>query len=132
MGCTVGLLVARRGVIASFRLIQLAENTVVADRFRLVRMIGRGGMGLVWQAVHIGLDTPCALKFIEGELVNPRPTSASSARPRSRLSSAVLTSSRIIDHGVWQGRPYIAMELLEGTDLGKLIAQSGGGSPRHR
>ena len=26
-------------------------------------------MGSVWQAVHIGLDTPCALKFIEGELI---------------------------------------------------------------
>jgi serine/threonine-protein kinase len=107
-------------------LIELAENTVVADRFRLVRMIGRGGMGSVWQAVHIGLDTPCALKFIEGEL--GKVAEAHERFEREAKMSAQLRSPhivQIIDHGVWQERPYIAMELLEGTDLGKLISQHG-------
>ena len=84
-------------------------------------------MGSVWQAVHIGLDTPCALKFIEGELV--KITEAHERFEREAKVSAQLRSPhivQIIDHGVWQGRPYIAMELLEGTDLGKLMAQGGG------
>jgi serine/threonine-protein kinase len=108
-------------------LIQLAENTVVADRFRLVRMIGRGGMGSVWEAIHIGLDTPCALKFIEGELINV--TEAHARFEREAKVSAQLRSPhivQIIDNGVWQGRPYIAMELLDGVDLGKLMAQQDG------
>jgi serine/threonine-protein kinase len=105
----------------------LQENMVVADRFRLVRMIGRGGMGSVWQAMHLGLDTPCAVKFIEGELANV--AEAHARFEREAKAAAQLRSPNVVqifDHGVWQGRPYIAMELLEGEDLGKRLAKSGG------
>jgi serine/threonine protein kinase len=108
----------------------LQENMVIADRFRLIRMIGRGGMGSVWQAMHIGLDTPCALKFIEGELANV--ADAHARFEREAKAAAQLRSPhvvQIIDHGVWQGRPYIAMELLEGEDLGKTLAKAGGKLP---
>ncbi len=106
---------------------ELQENMVVADRFRLVRMIGRGGMGSVWQAMHLGLDTPCAVKFIEGELANV--AEAHSRFEREAKAAAQLRSPNVVqifDHGVWQGRPYIAMELLEGEDLGKRLARRGG------
>ena len=43
------------------------ENIVVAGRFRLNRKLGQGGMGSVWHATQLGLDAPCAIKFIEGE-----------------------------------------------------------------
>ena len=106
---------------------ELQENMVVADRFRLVRMIGRGGMGSVWQAMHLGLDTPCAVKFIEGELANV--AEAHARFEREAKAAAQLRHPNVVqifDHGVWQGRPYIAMELLEGEDLGKRLARSGG------
>ena len=106
---------------------ELQENMVVADRFRLVRMIGRGGMGSVWQAMHLGLDTPCAVKFIEGELANV--AEAHARFEREAKAAAQLRSPNVVqifDHGVWQGRPYIAMELLEGEDLGKRLANRGG------
>jgi serine/threonine-protein kinase len=106
---------------------ELQENMVVADRFRLVRMIGRGGMGSVWQAMHLGLDTPCAVKFIEGELANV--AEAHARFEREAKAAAQLRHPNVVqifDHGVWQGRPYIAMELLEGEDLGKRLAKSGG------
>jgi serine/threonine protein kinase len=109
------------------RMADLQENMVVADRFRLVRMIGRGGMGSVWQAMHLGLDTPCAVKFIEGELANV--AEAHARFEREAKAAAQLRSPNVVqifDHGVWQGRPYIAMELLEGEDLGKRLAKSGG------
>ena len=107
---------------------ELQENMVVADRFRLVRMIGRGGMGSVWQAMHLGLDTPCAVKFIEGELANV--AEAHARFEREAKAAAQLRSPNVVqiyDHGVWQGRPYIAMELLEGEDLGKRLGRAGAG-----
>lgn len=105
----------------------LQENLVVADRFRLVRMIGRGGMGSVWQATHVGLDTPCALKFIEGEIANL--AEAHARFEREAKAAAQVRSQHVVqvfDHGVWQGIPYIAMELLNGEDLGKRLSRSDG------
>ena len=111
-------------------MVTLAEDVVVADRFRLVRMIGKGGMGSVWRAHHLGLDTPCAVKFIEGELANA--ADAHARFEREAKAAAQLRSPNVVqifDHGVWEGHPYIAMELLEGEDLGKRLAQSGGRLP---
>jgi serine/threonine protein kinase len=106
---------------------ELAENLVVADRFKLVRLIGRGGMGSVWEAIHLSLDQPCAVKFIEGEVGNV--ADAHARFQREAKAAAQLRSPhvvQILDHGVWQGRPYIAMELLEGEDLGRLMTREGG------
>jgi serine/threonine-protein kinase len=108
-------------------MLMLEENAVVADRFRLIRMIGRGGMGSVWQAFDTRLDTPCAIKFIEGELANV--AEAHARFEREAKAAAQLRSPHVVeikDHGVWQGRPYIAMELLEGEDLGRALQKAGG------
>jgi serine/threonine-protein kinase len=107
----------------------LTENTVVADRFKLARMIGQGGMGSVWQATDLRLSTQCALKFIEGELANM--AEAQARFQREAQAAAQLRSPHVVqifDHGVWQGHPYIAMELLDGEDLGKRIASQGRGN----
>src|SRR5262245_59807750 len=113
---------------------ELKENVVVADRFRLVRMIGRGGMVSVWEAIHVALDQPCAVKFIEGEQWS-QTTDAHARFERDAKAAAQLRSPhvvQIIDHGVWSGRPYIAMELLDGEDLGKALSKAGGMLPPAR
>jgi hypothetical protein len=102
----------------------LAENTVVAGRFRLNRLLGRGGMGSVWHATHLSLDIPCAVKFIEGDL--GQHAEARARFEREAKATALLRSPhvvQILDHGVSDGMPYIAMELLEGEDLGKRLAR---------
>jgi serine/threonine-protein kinase len=103
--------------------VALAENMIVAERFRLNRMIGRGGMGSVWHATHLGLDTACAIKFIEGDFASL--PEAHARFEREAKAAAQLRSPHVVqimDNGVWEGRPYIAMELLDGEDLKKRLA----------
>jgi serine/threonine protein kinase len=106
--------------------LNLAENMVVAGRFRLNRLLGRGGMGSIWHATHLGLDIPCALKFIEGHLAEMADMNARferEAKAAAKLRSPHVV--QILDHGIWEGIPYIAMELLEGEDLGKRLERVG-------
>ncbi len=105
---------------------QLAANVVIAERFRLTRQLGQGGMGSVWLATHLALDIPCAVKFIEGEIAQL--PEAQSRFEREAKAAAQLRSPhvvQILDHGVFQGTPYIAMELLDGEDFGKRLQRIG-------
>jgi hypothetical protein len=105
---------------------QLAANVVIAERFRLTRQLGQGGMGSVWLATHLALDIPCAVKFIEGEIAQL--PEAQARFEREAKAAAQLRSPhvvQILDHGVFQGTPYIAMELLDGEDFGKRLQRVG-------
>jgi eukaryotic-like serine/threonine-protein kinase len=105
---------------------QLAANVVVAERFRLIRQLGQGGMGSVWLATHLALDIPCAVKFIEGEIAQL--PEAQQRFEREAKAAAQLRSPhvvQILDHGVFEGTPYIAMELLDGEDFGKRLQRIG-------
>jgi serine/threonine-protein kinase len=97
--------------------LQLTEGLNVADRFRLVRLLGQGGMGSVWLADHLALDIPCAVKFIDREQNSPdvRRRFEREAKAAAQLRGQHVV--QILDHGVWQEMPYIAMEYLEGEDL---------------
>jgi serine/threonine-protein kinase len=101
---------------------ELAAGLVIADRFRLVRPLGQGGMGAVWLAQHTGLDVPCAVKFIHEEAAKSpelRARFEREAKAAAQLRSPHVV--QILDHGVWNGAPYIAMELLEGEDLAQRL-----------
>jgi serine/threonine-protein kinase len=105
---------------------QLAENVIVANKFRLARELGRGGMGSVWLAHHEELDIPCAVKFIEGEAVNSpemRERFSREAKAAAQLRSPHVV--QILDQGTWEGTPYIAMELLDGEDLNHRLDRVG-------
>jgi serine/threonine protein kinase len=110
---------------------KLVAGTVIAERFRLDRELGEGGMGAVWLAHHLALHIPCAVKFIHAE-------AAASAQIRQRFereaqSAAQIRSPhvvQILDHGVFDGTPYIAMELLEGEDLASRLRRVGRLAPR--
>ena len=106
--------------------VQLAKDLIIAERFRLDRPLGRGAMGSVWQATHLGLETACALKFIEGEYAGHAEAHARfqlEAKAAARLRSPHVV--QILDHGVFDGMPYIAMELLEGEDLAQRLRRVG-------
>lgn len=102
----------------------MIEGLVIADRFRLVRPLGRGGMGIVWVAHDQRLDSPCAIKFLLTSIDDrARARFALEARSAAQLRSPNVVT--VLDHGEADGVPYIAMELLDGEDLAARLAQRG-------
>src|SRR5262249_39049864 len=102
------------------------RDVLVHGRYRLERELGRGGMGEVWAAHDLSLDSPCAVKFIGPEAaaspeLRARFEREAKAVARQRSSNVV----QVLDHGVWEGIPFIAMERLEGEDLGGRLARLG-------
>jgi eukaryotic-like serine/threonine-protein kinase len=107
--------------------LQLAEGMVIADRFRLIRLLGQGGMGSVWLAHHLTLSVEVAVKFIDtpagvsAELMS-RFTQEAHAAARIKSPHVV----QIQDHGTDEsGRPYIAMEFLQGEELAQRLDRVG-------
>jgi serine/threonine-protein kinase len=105
----------------------VSEGTVIADKFRLIRMLGKGGMGSVWVAEHRGLDTHVAVKFMSVEHAH---NDEALARFKREAAAAARIKSpnvvQIFDHGFTTNNvPYIVMELLEGEDLMRRIQRAG-------
>lgn len=98
---------------------------IVAEKYRLVRRLARGGMGAVWQARHLGLDSDVAVKFrradAEGGKV-PDERFRREARLAAQLKSPHVV--HVYDFGLHENEGYIAMELLEGQDFAELIEES--------
>ncbi len=90
---------------------------VIAGKFRLEWPIGRGGMGTVWAAMHLQLDMPVAVKFMDPSAADTdgRIRFEREARAIAQLRSPHVV--QVLDHGLENGVPYIVMELLEGEDL---------------
>jgi serine/threonine-protein kinase len=110
----------------------LSPGDVIAGKFRLERVIGRGGMGAVWAARHLQLDMPVALKFIDAEPGTERDRDEALVRfEREARAAGQIRSPHVVqmlDHGVdpdRRDRPYIAMELLDGEDLGERLRREG-------
>jgi serine/threonine-protein kinase len=99
---------------------------VIAGRYRLVSQLGQGGMGSVWRADHMSLSSPVAIKLIDPEIAR-RPEMLERFQ-REAQSSAALRSPhvvQILDYGVDEGVPFIAMEMLEGESLASRLARVG-------
>ena len=103
----------------------LGQGSTVAGKYRLERLIGRGGVGSVWAARHLQLDTLVAVKFIDSvsDTGDARMRFEREARAAAQLRSPHVV--QILDHGIDEDeRPYIAMELLEGEDLGERLRRT--------
>src|SRR3954470_19758071 len=97
---------------------------VIAGRYRLEGPVARGGMGSVWKARHLQLDTLLAVKFIN---LDQRATLGGRARfEREAKAAALLHGPNVVevyDYGVDDGLPYLVMELLDGEDLSQRLAR---------
>ncbi|HUJ62274.1 MAG TPA: protein kinase [Kofleriaceae bacterium] len=102
-------------------------GSVIDGRYRLDSTLGRGGMGLVYRATHIGLRRQVAVKILH-------PSLAASPEVRNRFEREALAVGRIdhpncvatYDVGRLEGGAlYLAMELLEGRSLADVLEQEG-------
>jgi serine/threonine-protein kinase len=102
-------------------------GSVIAGTYRVRRLIGSGGMGTVWEGVHITLGTRVAIKFIKPQLAaqpEARARFEIEARAAARLDTT--HAVRVFDYGVSpDGLPYIVMEFLEGESLSDAVIARG-------
>ena len=105
----------------------IERGTVLLGKYCVDSVIGRGGMGLVVKAWHLGLDEEVAIKVLRDDVVIADETIARfirEAQAAAKLKSEHI--ARIIDVGRFgDSKPYLVMEFLEGQDIGQLIAEQG-------
>jgi eukaryotic-like serine/threonine-protein kinase len=103
------------------------QGEIIAGKYRVERVLGVGGMGVVVAAQHVRLDEKVALKFLLPEaLVNGEAVSRfeREARAASKIKSEHV--ARVSDVGTLDnGSPYMVMEYLEGTDLSGWLEKQG-------
>src|ERR1044071_4311753 len=104
-----------------------AVGDVLVGKYRVDKILGVGGMGMVVAATHLELDQRVALKFMLPSTHETPETPARflrEARAAGRLNSDHVC--RVIDVGRFDGgTPYIVMEYLQGEDLGALLRRRG-------
>jgi hypothetical protein len=95
-------------------------------QYRLQEKIGQGGMGAVYKALHLRLEKLVALKVLPAErLNNPEDIGRFEREMRAVGKLNHPNIVRATDAGEADGVPFLVMELIEGTDLHKLVRQAG-------
>src|SRR5689334_6407605 len=104
----------------------LVGHTLV-ERYKLTRKIGEGGMGAVYEAQHVVIGKPVAVKVLRDKYLD-RPEVAQRLVQEARLASSI-RHEHIIDitdsGSTSDGRTFVVMELLDGRSLAELIRQEG-------
>ncbi|HEY5938629.1 MAG TPA: serine/threonine-protein kinase [Kofleriaceae bacterium] len=102
-------------------------GVVLEDKYRIVRIIGQGGMGVVFEAEHINFGKRVAVKVMLEKYALD--TEAIARFHREALAASRIGNQHIIDiHDMGQtpdGRMFVAMELLDGAPLSKILEASG-------
>ncbi len=105
---------------------RFVAGAVLAERYEIIGLLGKGGMGEVYRANDLTLDQPVALKFLPEAMVQD---AGMLARFHSEVRIARQVSHpnvcRVYDIGEANGRPYLSMEYIDGEDLGSLLRRIG-------
>src|SRR5450432_2406805 len=113
---------AARGSSLRVERTEYLAGAVIADRYKLVRPLGRGGMGVVWVAHSLVLGVDVALKLIHSDLggATSGTRMAREAHAAARLGHPAMV--RVFDFG-WTSRadPFLVMELVQGESLGSIL-----------
>jgi eukaryotic-like serine/threonine-protein kinase len=101
-------------------------GTIIADKYELVRPLGEGGMGTVWVARNIALQSHVALKLLRADVTDEDASERllQEARVAARLDHSAIV--RVFDFGQTpHGEPFIVMDLVDGETLAALLAARG-------
>ena len=104
---------------------RFAPGEVLADRFRIVSPLGRGGMGEVYRAEDLRLGQTVALKLLPPKVTDR--VSVERLHQEVRLGRKVSHPNvcRLYDLGEWNGEPFVTMEYIDGEDLASLLRRIG-------
>ncbi len=103
-----------------------APGLIIASKYHLEYAIGSGGMGTIWAARHIELDSPVAIKLMSSAYASSQ--SERNRFKREARAAAQLRSRHVVavlDFGIDRETPYIVMEKLDGEDLSSRLEQCG-------
>src|SRR5262245_9418616 len=105
---------------------ELAAGDVLAGKFRVERVVGRGGMGIVIEATNLQLDQKVALKFLAKGADDPAVAErfSNEARAAARLRSEHVARVYDVGEDAVHG-PYIVMEMLTGRTLAEVLSTAG-------
>jgi eukaryotic-like serine/threonine-protein kinase len=99
---------------------------IVAAKYRVVRQIAEGGMGILFEAVHISLEERVAIKFVRAAELGKDAIARFEREARLAVKLRTEHVARVLDAGRDEaGDPFIVMEYLEGIDLGELVRTRG-------
>jgi serine/threonine-protein kinase len=99
---------------------------IIADRYRIDQMIGRGGMGVVYRVEHLRIGKMMAMKLLHGELARDRDVLKRFRREAEAASKLDHPNTvQVFDFGRSEGLMYLVMELLGGRDLGEIVDAEG-------
>ena len=105
---------------------RFAPGAIVAERYRIVALLGRGGMGEVYRAEDLKLSQVLAIKFLPEALSKD---ASALARFHSEVRVARQVSHpnvcRVFDIGDADGVPFLTMEYVDGEDLSSLVRRIG-------
>lgn len=109
---------------------RIPVGQVVAGRYRVLGLLGRGGVGEVYRAHDLRLGQDVALKFLRADRLT-RPARWADFAAEVRLARRVShpNVNRVHDLGEWNGERFISMELVEGEDLNSLLRREGPMTP---
>ena len=100
-------------------------GTLLGGKYRVERVLGQGGMGVVVEATHVGLLQRVAIKFLRAE-TKAIPSALDRFVREARAAAGIRSEHvvRVFDTGMFEtGEPYIVMEMLAGEDLRTLLQQ---------
>ena len=106
----------------------VAPGDVLAGKYRVERVLGIGGMGVVVAAHHLHLDERVAIKFVLPEIADKGGEPVARFMREGRAAAKIRSEhvARVTDVGALDdGAPYLVMEYLEGKDLQKILEQDG-------
>ena len=107
----------------------LHKHTVIAERYQVLGVLGSGGMATVYRCFDQELEEDVALKLLKSNKTDA--TSQHRFRQEMRICRRLQHPNivRTYEFGVWEGRRFITMEMLEGRDMAELLLLRRGALP---